>query len=49
MQVKVDVLKARKMGKGNDLSDFDKGQNVMIRQLGQCISKTKIGPRKESW
>lgn len=28
------------MGKGKDLSDFDKGQIVMARRLGQSISKT---------
>lgn len=28
------------MGKGKDLSDFDKAQIVMARQLGQRISKT---------
>ena len=29
-----------KMGKCNDLSEFDKGQIVMARWLGQSISKT---------
>ena len=28
------------MGKRKDASDFDKGQIVMVRRLGQCISKT---------
>lgn len=28
------------MGKGKDLSDFEKGQIVMARRLGQSISKT---------
>ncbi|ROL43997.1 hypothetical protein DPX16_10281 [Anabarilius grahami] len=28
------------MGKRKDLSEFDKGQVVMARQLGQSISKT---------
>ncbi|ROL50303.1 hypothetical protein DPX16_19107 [Anabarilius grahami] len=28
------------MGKHKDLSEFDKGQIVMARQLGQSISKT---------
>ena len=27
------------MGKHTDLSEFDKGQNVLPRQLGQSISK----------
>lgn len=34
------VLKAGKMGKGKDLSDFDKDQFVRARRLGQSISKT---------
>ncbi len=38
--LKVDVLEAGKMGKRKDLSEFDKGQIVMARQLGQSISKT---------
>ncbi|ROL47651.1 hypothetical protein DPX16_13366 [Anabarilius grahami] len=28
------------MGKSKDLSEFDKGQIVMTRRLGQSISKT---------
>jgi len=36
----VDVLEAGRMGKRKDLSEFDKGQIVMARQLGQSISKT---------
>ena len=28
------------MGKRKDLSEFDKGQIVMVRRLGQSISKT---------
>ena len=36
---KVDVLEAGKMGKRKDLSEFDKGQIVMARPLGQSISK----------
>ena len=38
--LKVDVLEAGKMGKRKDLSEFDKGQIVMARRLGQSISKT---------
>jgi len=34
------VLEAGKMGKRKDLSEFDKGQIVMARRLGQSISKT---------
>ncbi len=30
------------MGKWKDLSDLDKGQIVMVRQMGQNISKTAI-------
>nr|XP_055063695.1 fibroblast growth factor receptor 1-A-like isoform X2 [Misgurnus anguillicaudatus] len=33
-------LQAGKTGKRKDLSDFDKGQIVMARRLGQSISKT---------
>ncbi len=35
-------LEAGKMGKLKDLSEFDKGQIVMARWLGQSISKTGI-------
>ena len=34
------MLEAGKMGKRMDLSEFDKGQIVMARRLGQSISKT---------
>ena len=34
------MLEAGKMGKHKDLSEFDKGQIVMARRLGQSISKT---------
>ncbi len=34
------MLEAEKMGKRKDLSEFDKGQIVMARRLGQSISKT---------
>ncbi|KAK3546690.1 hypothetical protein QTP70_031382 [Hemibagrus guttatus] len=37
---KVDVLEAGQMGKRKDLSEFDKGQIVMARQLDQSIFKT---------
>ena len=37
--LKVDVLEAGKMGKRKDLRDFDKGQILMARRLGQSISK----------
>ena len=37
--LRVDVIEAGKMGKCKDLSDFDKGQIVMARWLGQSISK----------
>ena len=30
------------MGKHKDLSEFDKGQIVMARRLGQSISKTAV-------
>ena len=36
--LKVDVLETGKMGKREDLSEFDKGQIVMARWLGQSIS-----------
>lgn len=36
------VLEAGKMGKHKDLSNFNKGQIVMARQLGLSISKTKV-------
>ena len=36
--LKVDVLETGKMGKHEDLSEFDKGQIVMPRRLGQSIS-----------
>ena len=35
------VLDAGEMGRSKDLSDFDKGQVVMARQLGQSISNGK--------
>ena len=38
----VDVLEAGKMGKHKNLIEFDKGQIVMVRQLGQIISKTTV-------
>ncbi|ROL49972.1 hypothetical protein DPX16_6380 [Anabarilius grahami] len=38
--LKVVVLEAGKMGKRKDLSEFDKGEIVMARQLGQSISET---------
>ena len=38
--LKVDVLEAVKMFKRKDLSNFDKGQIVIARQLGQSLSKT---------
>ncbi|KAK3507722.1 hypothetical protein QTP70_034827, partial [Hemibagrus guttatus] len=38
--LKVDVLKAGKMDKRKDLSEFDKDQIVMARPLNQSISKT---------
>jgi len=31
---------AGEMGRNKDVSDFDKGQIVMARQLGQSISET---------
>ncbi|KAK3512587.1 hypothetical protein QTP70_017217 [Hemibagrus guttatus] len=34
------MIKAGKMGKRKDLSEFDKGQIVMARRLDQSISKT---------
>ena len=34
------MLEAGKMGKDTDLSEFDKDQIVMARQLGQSIFKT---------
>ena len=34
------MLEAGKMAKRKDLSEFDKGQIVMARRLGQSISKT---------
>ena len=34
------MLDSRNMGKRKGLSDFDKGQIVMARQLGQSIFKT---------
>ena len=36
--LEADVLEARKMGKCKDQSEFDKGQNVVARQLSQSIS-----------
>ena len=36
------MLEAGKMIKDKDLSEFDKGQNVMARRLGQSISKTVV-------
>ena len=52
----VDVLETGKMGKRKDVSDFDKGQIVMARRLGQSISKrqvlwsvvSKSGPKKDN-
>lgn len=38
VSLEVDVSEAGKMGKRNDLSDFDKGQTVM-RRLGQSFSR----------
>ena len=38
--LEVDVLDAGEMGRSKDLSDFDKGQIVMARRLGQSISET---------
>ena len=35
-----DVLDAGEMGRSKDLTDFDKGQIVMVRRLGQSISET---------
>ena len=34
------MLNAGKMGRHEDLSDFDKSQIVMARQLGQSMYKT---------
>ena len=38
--LRVDVLKAGKMGKLKELSEFDKGCILMARLLVQIISKT---------
>lgn len=37
--LEIDMLAAGKMGMLKDLSDFNKNQTVMARQLGQSISK----------
>lgn len=39
-QDKVGMLETEKMDEFNALSDFDRGQIVMARRLGQSISKT---------
>ena len=39
--LEVDVMDAGEMGRSKDLSDFDKGQIVMARRLGQSISETE--------
>ena len=38
--LEVDVLDAGEMGRSKDLSNFDKGQIVMARRLGQSIFET---------
>ena len=38
--LEVDVLDAEEMGRSKDLSNFDKGQIIMARRLGQSISET---------
>lgn len=35
-----DLLNPKEMRRSKDLSDFDKGQNVTARLLGQSISET---------
>lgn len=40
IQDKVGMSEAEKMDEFNALSDFDRGQIVMARRLGQSISKT---------
>ena len=40
LNFEVDVLEAEKMGQRKDVSDFDKGQIVLARRLGQNISRT---------
>lgn len=37
--LEVNVLDAEKMSERNDLSDFDMGQMLILKQLGQSIFK----------
>lgn len=45
--LKVDVLKAVKMGECEDLIEFDKDQIMMVRLGQSAMVSIKSGPRKK--